>query len=160
MGMRRAKLRPGRRSVIVSVSAAVVTSTALILALAPAGAPAAGFQVPPVRHVFVIVLENENYATTFGDPSADPYLASTLPQQGALLDNYYATGHESNDNYISILSGQPPNAENQADCQVFDELTPALMGPEGVASGEASSTTMISRGRTDCARKESRARGK
>ena len=38
------------------------------------------------------------------------------PSQGALLENYYATGHESNDNYISLVSGQPPNAENQADC--------------------------------------------
>jgi hypothetical protein len=86
----------------------------LVVAAAVAFAGAAGssvaaraattFKLPPVRHVFVIMLENESYASTFGDPSADPYLAETLPSQGALLEDYYGTGHESNDNYISIVS--------------------------------------------------------
>ena len=75
--------------------------------------------------MFVIVLENEDYASTFGEPAADPYLAQTLPAEGALLEDYYATGHESNDNYISLVSGQPPNPDNQADCQVFDEFLAA-----------------------------------
>ena len=35
--------------------------------------------LPPIHHVFVIVLENQGYAATFGNPAADPYLASTLP---------------------------------------------------------------------------------
>ena len=81
------------------------------------------------------MLENENYASTFGTPSADPYLASTLPKRGALLENYYGTGHESNDNYISLVSGQPPNAQNQADCQIFDNFTGASRCP--AASREA-----------------------
>jgi phosphatidylinositol-3-phosphatase len=93
------------------------------------------FKLPPVRHVFVIVLENEGYAATFANPSADPYLAQTLPSQGALLESYYATGHESNDNYISIVSGQPPNAQNQADCPRFDNFAGALMLENGVESG-------------------------
>ncbi len=33
--------------------------------------------LPPIRHVFVIVLENEGYENTFGTPSADPYLAGS-----------------------------------------------------------------------------------
>lgn len=93
------------------------------------------FRLPKVRHVFVIVLENESWEGTFGDPAADPYLAQTLPSQGALLENYYATGHESNDNYISLVSGQPPNVQNQADCQVFDEFIGALELPGGVEAG-------------------------
>jgi hypothetical protein len=72
--------------------------------------------LPGIRHVFVIMLENEGYSETFGDPSSDPYLASTLPSQGALLENYYAVGHVSNDNYVAFLSGQPPNSDNQIDC--------------------------------------------
>jgi hypothetical protein len=84
----------------------------------------------------VIVLENESYASTFGDPSADPYLAQTLPGEGALLANYYATGHESNDNYISLVSGQPPNTENQADCQIFSNFLGAGMNAEGLQTGE------------------------
>ncbi len=109
---------------------------ALALAAGSAAAAERPFRVPPVRHVFVIVLENESYETTFGNPAADPYLAQTLPAEGALLTNYYATGHESNDNYISLVSGQPPNAENQADCQVFSEWTGALTLPSGVEAGE------------------------
>ena len=66
--------------------------------------------------MFVIVLENEGYSSTFGEPSSDPYLASTLPAQGALLENYYATGHESNDNYISLDLRPAAQPENQADC--------------------------------------------
>ena len=93
------------------------------------------YKPPRVRHVFVIVLENEGYTATFGDPAADPYLAQTLPAEGALLENYYATGHESNDNYISLVSGQPPNAQNQADCPRFDNFVGALMLEDGVESG-------------------------
>jgi phospholipase C len=125
-----------RRNRLAVLCASVAASAALILTIAPAGAPAAAsFQLPPVRHVFVIVLENESYATTFGSPSADPYLAKTLPAHGALLDDYYATGHESNDNYISIVSGQPPNPQNQADCQIFDDFTGADLLGSGVESG-------------------------
>jgi phosphatidylinositol-3-phosphatase len=76
-------------------------------------------KLPPITHIWNIVLENENYASTFGDPAADPYLATTLPAKGALLKDYFGTGHESNDNYISLVSGQPPNPDNQGDCQLY-----------------------------------------
>ncbi|HTR69431.1 MAG TPA: alkaline phosphatase family protein [Mycobacteriales bacterium] len=135
MSLSRTNLLRRRRSAIAALCALGAACALTILALLPAGAPAAGFQLPPVRHVFVIMLENENYATTFGDPSADPYLATTLPQQGALLNGYYATGHESNDNYISIVSGQPPNPQNQADCQIFDDFIGTDLGSSGVQSG-------------------------
>jgi len=73
-------------------------------------------KLPLVRHVFVIMFENNDYSATFGDPSADPYLAQTLPSQGALLKDYYGIGHFSNDNYAGFISGQPPNSDNQLDC--------------------------------------------
>jgi hypothetical protein len=123
----------------------VCVAVVAVLACAAAGAaaaaaqaatpPRATFKLPPVRHVFVIVLENQGYAATFGNPTADAYLAQTLPAEGALLENYYATGHESNDNYISLVSGQPPNVQNQADCPRFDNFTGALMLEDGVESG-------------------------
>lgn len=108
-------------------------------AAVPTASPAAAhaYQPPPIRHVFVIMLENEGYAGTFGDPAADPYLARTLPAQGALLTEYYATGHVSNDNYISFVSGQAPNAENQGDCQAYANFTPAGLGEhDGQQLGE------------------------
>ncbi len=109
---------------------------ALAFALSVGAVPArAAFKPPRIRHVFVIVLENQGYAATFGNPSADPYLAQVLPSQGALLQNYYATGHESNDNYVSLVSGQPPNVQNQADCPVFGDFVGATMLPGGVETG-------------------------
>jgi hypothetical protein len=114
------------------------TVVALVLALgcaaADAATPAAAASPPSISHIWNIVLENENYASTFGNPAADPYLANTLPAMGALLENYYGTGHESNDNYISLVSGQPPNLQNQADCQSFSEFVGAALS-DGIEAG-------------------------
>ncbi|MEA2440989.1 MAG: hypothetical protein QOH76_2413, partial [Thermoleophilaceae bacterium] len=38
--------------------------------------------LPKVKHVWIVVLENEDYAVTFGASSPAPYLAKTLPSQG------------------------------------------------------------------------------
>jgi phosphatidylinositol-3-phosphatase len=82
-------------------------------------------------HVFVIVLENEGYGSTFGKPAADRYLAQTLPSLGALLTQYYGTGHESNDNYVSMISGQGPNPQTQADCQIYDDFVGTVLPRTG-----------------------------
>jgi phospholipase C len=119
-----------------AVAATLLAVACGLPAAGPAGARTRPFKLPKVKHVFVIVLENQSYESTFGDPAADPYLAQTLPARGALLENYYATGHESNDNYISLISGQPPNVENQADCQVFSDFAGSVMLPGGVETGE------------------------
>ncbi len=79
--------------------------------------------LPPIKHVFVIVLENESEATTFGAGSAAPYLANTLVSQGAFLPDYYGIGHHSLDNYIAMISGQAPDPETQNDCQTYDRFT-------------------------------------
>jgi len=113
---------------------ALVLALVLLLGACGSGARAA-FKPPRIKHVWVIVLENEGYESTFGNPSADPYLAQTLPSQGALLENYFATGHVSADNYISLVSGQPPNPENQADCPTFSNFAGAGMMSNGVEAG-------------------------
>jgi phosphatidylinositol-3-phosphatase len=118
-----------------AVTLGALAALACLLLAAPAGARTRPFKLPRVKHVFVIVLENQGYEATFGNPAADPYLAQTLPARGALLQNYYATGHESNDNYVSLVSGQPPNAQNQADCPSFDDFTGAVMLESGVETG-------------------------
>jgi phosphatidylinositol-3-phosphatase len=92
-------------------------------------------QIPPIRHVFVIVLENQGYDSTFGSPAADPYLARTLPAEGALLSEYHGIGHFSNDNYIAMVSGQAPNLLNQADCPAFlDFPSRATLSADGQIS--------------------------
>ena len=72
-------------------------------------------------HIFIVMLENEGYDTTFGAGSAAPYLSSVLPTQGALLTNYYGIGHNSLDNYIALVSGQAPNPQTQSDCYYFTD---------------------------------------
>jgi hypothetical protein len=121
------------RAGIVAVGATAIT---LVLAAASANAatPTAASKAPAVTHIWNIVLENEDYASTFGTPAADPYLAKTLPAMGALLEDYYGTGHESNDNYISLVSGQPPNLQNQADCQIFSDFVGAAL-TNGIEAG-------------------------
>jgi hypothetical protein len=126
----------GRIGHVHALARAVVLAGLAAFALGALASSAEAVTRPPkVRHVFVIVLENQGYAATFGNPSADPYLAQTLPAQGALLESYYATGHASNDNYISLVSGQPPNAQNQADCPQFDDFSGAIMLSNGVETG-------------------------
>jgi hypothetical protein len=113
----------------------VIVAGALLLGalLAPGTAAAA---LPPIQHVFVIVLENENGSTSFGPNSPAPYLAKTLTSEGAYLPNYYSIGHESNDNYVAMISGQAPNPENQGDCEDFDNLDPGTISSYGQAVGD------------------------
>jgi hypothetical protein len=87
---------------------------------------AAGTRVG-VRHVFLIVLENESYTNTYVN-NPNPYLGKTLQRQGTLLTQYYATGHVSLDNYVSMMSGQAPNVDTSTDCQTYARFigAPAL----------------------------------
>ena len=120
--------RGGRATVV-----AVLLALAATLAAAPGHARAAG--LPPIRHVWVVVLENESATTTFAPDSPAPYLARALPSQGAFLPNYYGIGHESNPNYIAMISGQAPNPQSQSDCQYFTDMLPGTVGPDGQAVG-------------------------
>jgi hypothetical protein len=91
---------------------------------------------PRIEHLFVIVMENENAAETFGEDPPAPYLGTTLRQKGAFIPNYFGVGHLSLDNYIAMVSGQPPNLQTQADCQVFTEMLPGTVQRDGVALGQ------------------------
>ena len=75
--------------------------------------------MPPIKHVYVIVLENQGYDTTFAPTTRATYLADTLTKQGALLRQYYGIGHYSLDNYIAMISGMPATALTQIDCPQF-----------------------------------------
>ncbi len=88
-----------------------------------------------IKHVFVIVLENEGYDTTFGANSKAPYLSKTLPTQGVLLTQYYGTGHFSLDNYIAMISGQAADNETRNDCQTYADFALSGMTPDGQAIG-------------------------
>lgn len=96
--------------------------------------PGAG--VPPIRHVFVITLENKNFSATFGPGSDAPYLAATLRVKGALLTQYYGTGHNSLDNYIAMVSGQANNDQTSADCNIYADFHQTGTASEGQVVGQ------------------------
>ncbi len=92
--------------------------------------------LPPIRHVFVIIDENESDSTTFGPTSPAPYLSKTLVSQGAYLSNYYAVGHNSLDNYIAMVSGQAPNPQTSGDCPTFKDFLADSMDAAGQENGQ------------------------
>ena len=84
-----------------------------------------GLGVAPgkIKHIWLIVLENKSYDATFTGLNDNSYLWNTLPSQGALLQNYYGTGHSSQDNYIALNSGQAPQTDTQDDCDNYDAFS-------------------------------------
>jgi hypothetical protein len=111
-------------------------SLLVVLAAAFVLTPAAHAAQPPIGHVFVIVLENEDAASTFGPSSQAPYLAQTLTAEGAFVPGYYGIGHASLDNYVAMVSGQAPTIVTQADCPLFLDVIPGLAVSDGQVLGQ------------------------
>lgn len=121
---RTTRRRVGGRAVLAVLAAAGLTVTG-VLAASPttaAAKPVASTQPPPVRHVFVVNLENKGYDETFGPDSPAPYLSKTLTAKGQLLTQYYGTAHNSLPNYVAQISGQGPNPQTQGDCQGYSDF--------------------------------------
>jgi hypothetical protein len=111
-----------------SSATATATMTATMTATNP-------WRPPPVRHVFVVNLENKSYNETFSASSPAKYLNGTLLPKGQLLDNYYGTAHNSLPNYIAQISGQGPNPQTQGDCQVYTDFQQVATATDGQAVG-------------------------
>jgi hypothetical protein len=97
------------------------------------GSPA---KLPPVKHVFLITLADEPYASVFGPASTASYLSQTLERRGELLVRYYAVAHEELANGIALLSGQGPTTETAANCPNYTDITPATVGASEQVSGQ------------------------
>jgi len=146
------------RSVVVRCTVSAVLLTAVFGGIVTQGAqganPASGVPADhgrvvraalpegAIRHVILIDLENESFASTFGPGSPATYLNNTLKPQGELIENYYATGHVSLDNYIAQVSGQAPNPLTSSDCAavtggalqgLFANVTPGGLDPNQTA---------------------------
>ena len=114
--------------------AAALAIAALLAPAAPAGAA-----LPSIKHVFIVILENQDAETTFASKSPAPYLAHTLRAQGAFVPGYFGIGHESLDNYIGLVSGQGPNPYTQADAPAYIDFAPGLVtNADGQAIGAGS----------------------
>jgi phosphatidylinositol-3-phosphatase len=116
--------------------AIILLSASIVLAFAAPASGAAHTGAPPIGHVFVVVLENENADTTFGPGSPAPYLSQTLPGKGAFLPEYYGVTHLSLGNYVAMVSGQGSNPETQADCMIYTDFVGGVIGPDGQALGQ------------------------
>jgi len=86
-------------------------------------------------HVFVVLLENKNESATYATSGA-AYLDTVVKPAGAFLPGYYATGHASLDNYISLISGQAPNVLTSADCPYYLNFPNTTTTADGQAVGE------------------------
>jgi hypothetical protein len=95
--------------------ALVLSLLGVTLASIPARSAPSLEGIPRFDHVAIIVLENQNYNTSWGAGSVAHYLNS-LRGQGVFNDQYFATGHVSLDNYIAMVSGQPWNPVTGSDC--------------------------------------------
>jgi phosphatidylinositol-3-phosphatase len=91
--------------------------------------------LPPVKHVFLIVLGENGYEEAYGASSPAPYLAKTLTAQGELLSNYYAVTRGDLANQIALLSGQGPTAETAANCPNYADVSPGTLSATGQVEG-------------------------
>jgi len=77
--------------------------------------------LPPIRTVFVILMENESLSSIKGNSSA-PYINNVLLPQASHCEQYYAIGHPSLPNYLWLEAGtsfgvtndNPPSVNHQS----------------------------------------------
>ena len=125
----------GRRAILAGfiglASAAALTAGISVASSSawqhtPPPADGLGIQPGKIKHVWLIILENKAYDATFTGLNNNTYLWQTLPSQGALLTNYYGTGHSSLDNYVSLASGQAPEVDDQDDCPAYTAFSGSI----------------------------------
>ncbi len=93
-------------------------------------------KLPPITHVWLIVLDRQSFGDALAQHTADPYLAGSLVRKGTLLSDYSLLARAELANDVSLLSGQSPNADTEQNCPTYTEVQPATVDPSsGLASG-------------------------
>ncbi len=92
-------------------------------------------KLPPIKHVFVVMLSDQPYAAVFGPSSQSPYLSQTLEHKGELLVRYYAVAHQELANAIALISGQGPTVQTAANCPNYSPITPTTVGADAQVTG-------------------------
>ena len=104
-----------------------------VLALAPAAHAAQ----PPIGHVFVIVLENEDATQTFGAELAGAVPRADAARAGrASCPATTASAHASASTTTSRWSAARRRTRTQADCQIFIDFVPGRPATDGQALGQ------------------------
>ena len=84
----------------------------------------AAVTLPPIKHVFLVMLSGQGYSQSFGTTKGHPYLSSTLRKQGELITQYYGVAQSSLASEIALVSGQGPTQDTAANCPVFTPIVP------------------------------------
>ena len=92
--------------------------------------------LPPVSHVFVVMLTGHGYEAAFGQSSQATYLSKTLTTHGELIPNYYAIAHGELANEIALVSGQGPTKQTAANCPQYGDVTPGTPTDQGQVTGD------------------------
>jgi phosphatidylinositol-3-phosphatase len=108
----------------------------LVSASGSASAQQRRTQMPPIRHVFIIVLENEGFDSTFNAHPRAPYFADTVRKSGAFLRQYYGIGHYSLPNYLAMIGGVPPTPKTQVDCPHYNNFVETGIARDGQPIGD------------------------
>jgi len=90
--------------------------------------------LPPVKHVFMIVLSDRGFSQSFG-ASSSGYLSGALRRQGELVQNYYAVAGAPLANDIALVSGQGPTVQTATDCPTFSRIKQSGKGARGQVLG-------------------------
>ena len=96
----------------------------------------AATKLSAIKHVFVVMLDDEPYATAFGPASPAHYLTGSLEKQGELLLRYYAVAHEGLAGGVALLSGQGPTQATETNCPAYTDIAPASAGADGQTLGQ------------------------
>ena len=95
-----------------------------------------GSKFHSIKHVFVIALSEQPFASAFGPSSPAPYLSHTLEHRGELLVRYYGVAHGPLANAIALVSGQGPTPATVAGCPTFADVLPGSAGAKEQVAGE------------------------
>jgi hypothetical protein len=101
----------------------------------PPGGGSTTQALPPIKHVFLIVLSDQGFNAAFSPSSQATYLSKTLTGQGELLENYHAVAGGELANEIALISGQGPTPQTAANCPLYTEITPGTLGAQGQVLG-------------------------
>ena len=92
--------------------------------------------LPPVSHMWIVVLTGHGYEAAFGANSQATYLSKTLTTHGELIPNYYAIAHGGLANEIAMISGQSPTKQTAANCPQYGDVTPGTPADQGQVNGD------------------------
>jgi hypothetical protein len=90
----------------------------------PDNSGSAAVTLPPIKHVFVVMLSGQGFNQSFGTTKGHPYLSSTLRKQGELITEYYGVASSPLANEIALISGQGPTQDTALNCPVFSTIAP------------------------------------